>query len=305
MILEYLKLFASLTKDYEERFLTESPGVIENDWWEALQFFFSKVFYRGRRDFISEEVERRVIASLSRYFNNVDIRDLEFDKLKEGNWKETREELMKEIGKGKIGSALDIDLTISTLTFVSSIQDKNIVNHSVTNIRSGQIYKHYNELQRIRGMGPKVSSLYLRDLVSLFDLEEHLKNEQDFATVMPVDTWIRKITKSLRIAGEKANDADIVSVLIKESEESNVSPILINQGIWYVGTRSFETCFDRILKAVEEMKQGENVEASKHLVECARILEVLLSLEKDQGQRSRLEDYRRRLLSLAHASVQR
>ena len=270
--------------------------MIERDWWTALQFFFSKVFYRGRRDFISERVERCVIEALSKYFGNEGTRDSEFDRLKEENWNEAREELRKGIGKGKIGSTLDIDLTICTLRFISSLPDKNIVNQSVEKIKSKQICMHSKELQEIRGVGPKVSSLYLRDLVSLFDLEEHLENERDFATVMPVDTWIRKITKSLGIAGQMAKDAEIVSALIAESKKENVSPILINQGIWYVGTRSFECCFERVLRAIEEMGRGKTLEAPKHLAECVRILEVIGSLERGQHEKLLLEDYKRRLM---------
>jgi len=291
------KIFESVTKDYEERFLTDSPQIIENDWWKALQFFFSRVFYQGRRDEVSEEVERRVIKATSGYFREEAIRDSEFERLKGGNWKEFRDELRKTIGRGKMGKPLDIDLTISTMEFVSQLRDKNIVNDSVRKIKLGKILVHSKELQRIRGVGPKISSLYLRDIVSLFKLTNYLRNDQDFEVVMPVDTWIRKIAKSLRIVEEDSKDNEIVRTVIQRCKENNISPIQINQGIWYIGTQSFEPCFNRVLKAVEEIKTGKTKAASNKLAECVGILEVLESLEEDKDERSRLENYRRRILS--------
>lgn len=127
-----LKLFASLTKDYERRFLPEPRQPLENDWWKALQFFFDRVFYQGRRDDISAEVERRVIRVLSKYFSNEVIRDSEFERLKKENWKEVSQELRKTIGKGKMGKQRDIELTISTIKFVSSLQDKNLINYCIS-----------------------------------------------------------------------------------------------------------------------------------------------------------------------------
>lgn len=293
-----MKLFASLTKDYERRFLTEPRQPLENDWWKALQFFFDRVFYQGRRDDISAEVERRVIRVLSRYFSNEVIRDSEFERLKKENWKEVSQELRKTIGKGKMGKQRDIELTISTIKFVSSLQDKNLINYSVKKIKSGKIHVHSTELQdKIKGVGPKTSSLYLRDTVSLFSLENFLENEQDYEAVMPVDTWIRKITKSLGLVGQDDTDNQIVRTIIEKCKDGNISPLEINQGIWYVGTHSFELCFDRVLKAIEEMKKGRAHEASNQLLECVGVLEVLSSLEEDPDERARLKDYVKRLSS--------
>lgn len=299
--MEYLKLFASLTKDYEERFLTDSTEMLENDWWEALRFFFGRVFYQGRRDDISKEVERTVIEALMKHFGDKAKRDLEFERLKKENWNGVNKELKEKIGKRKIGKPLDIDLTVYTLNFISSpaIPDRNIVNYTVRKIKLGEISMHSKELQdKIRGVGPKISSLYLRDVVSLFDLENCLRNG-DYEAVMPVDTWIRKIAKNLEIVrNSKAKDNEIVRAIIDMCKENNISPIQINQGIWYIGTQRFEPCFNRVLKAMEETKKGRTQEASNQLVECAEILEVLSSLEKDQDERSYQENYKRRLLSL-------
>jgi len=298
-----LRLFASLTEDYEERFPTDSKELLKNDWWKALQFFFGRAFYQGRRDVISEEVERRVINVLSRYFSDEVIRDSEFDRMKEEGWKKVRQELEETIGKGKMGKKRDIVETIDTMMFVYSLPERNIVNYSVREIRLGKIHMHFRELQHaIEGVGPKISSLYLRDIVSLFDLGKCLRTEQDYRAVMPVDTWIRKITKSLGfVRQERPKDNEIIKAIVEKCKESNISPIRINQGIWYAGTHSFEACFDRVLKALEEMKKGIAQEASNQLLECIGILEVLISLEEDRDEIIRLKDHISRLSSLVQS----
>ena len=43
---------------------------LEENWWEALKFFVTRLFYQGRRDDLSIRVERKAFEVLGKYFND-------------------------------------------------------------------------------------------------------------------------------------------------------------------------------------------------------------------------------------------
>lgn len=56
---------------------------LENDWWYALNFFFSHSFMRGRRDELSNEYYQFTISALEDYFSIKSFAlDISFKKLK-------------------------------------------------------------------------------------------------------------------------------------------------------------------------------------------------------------------------------
>ena len=99
---------------------------------------------------------------------------------------------------GKAGKARDVEMIISALRFANGLDDQNLVAHSVLRMQAGELAGHYAELQAARSpgviiqVGPKVAAFYLRDLVSLFSLDEGL-SDSDAALLQPVDVWVRRL----------------------------------------------------------------------------------------------------------------
>jgi hypothetical protein len=92
----------------------------------------------------------------------------------------------------------------------------------------------YQKITEIKGIGPKVGSLVLRDMVALYDLESRI-DPSDYHYLQPVDTWIRRIGPLLSDEiDEKTADWVIAGKLAKLCRRNRVSGVRFNQGVQYL-----------------------------------------------------------------------
>jgi hypothetical protein len=134
-----------------------------------------------------------------------------------------------------------------------AIGSANIILTSKENLAQGQVTQAWEGLQKIRGTGPKIASLFLRDIAVQFELIPMIP-PQDRWRLQPVDVWVRRAVSSLREDKER-EDANIPSK-DKEIAEWLVNnctkPELANQGIWYFGAQIAESKF-RLDKAIKDV----------------------------------------------------
>lgn len=222
------------------------------DWWEALKFFLTRIFYQGRKDEVSEKVEKKVLEVLGEYFNSPLKRDENFRILMSRDWDELRQHLENEIGKGKIGRGRDVDMVIDTFKFISRIPDKNIVKYSIQMISQGRLKELWNGLQKskskngIKSIGEKIASLYARDLVTVFNLEDKI-SYKDQKYLQPLDTWVRGVIKKIGI--REKDDEKIRQKIVEKCQQANQSAIRFNEGAWYIGRHSFDILFEILLRS--------------------------------------------------------
>jgi len=247
---EIIKKIATYSDKFVEKYLAnvfDGCGMLK-DWWQALRYFLHYSFYQGRTDTISERVEKKAMDILERYFARKSKDEL--IRLRKENFDRIREELQKAIGKGKVGRGRDIDMVISILDFVSGLkeEDKNVVRYSISKIKEGDLEGHFRELDQIFSIGPKVASLYLRDLVHIYSLEKSIK-DKDKIYLQPIDVWVRKVAvKTGIIKDGKLSDDEVRRRIVKACEKIGVSPIKFNQGAWYVGSHSFDILLENLNK---------------------------------------------------------
>ncbi len=233
----YLLLGSGLTKEQ----------LLEN-WQAALKFFFSKAFYQGRTDIISARVEQAALEVLEPAFARADLRleDWDLDLL--------RSKLQEKVGKGKVGKARDIEMVISSLQYVNHLSDSNIVAYSIRCIRAGKIGQHYDEIQRARNeagivqVGPKIAAFYLRDVVSLFALEDKVSADFQF-TLQPVDVWVRRVAFETKMVPKEASDQYIRQAIIDLCDEEGCSPLQFNQGAWFAGAYAFPLLMEKLAES--------------------------------------------------------
>jgi hypothetical protein len=218
--------------------------LLEN-WQAALKFFFSKAFYQGKTDAISARVEEAALKVLALNFSRADLRlaDWDLDSL--------RRELHEKVGKGKVGKARDIEMVISSLQFVNQLPGSNIVAHSVWRIEAGDVGQHYDEIQRSRNkggivqVGPKIAAFYLRDVVSLYELENKVSAEFQF-TLQPIDVWVCRVAYDTGMVPSGASDKRIAKAIADLCSEERCSPLQFNQGAWYAGANPFGLLMERL-----------------------------------------------------------
>jgi hypothetical protein len=105
-------------------------------------------------------------------------------------------------------------------------------------IRSGHVHPHFDRLTSIRGVGPKIASLLLRDVCWLYNLE-HLVAPGDRLLLQPVDAWLRRVADRLteEVSGEQTPDWVIAGKVAKLTRRAGVSGIAFNMGVQYFGLR--------------------------------------------------------------------
>lgn len=101
-------------------------------------------------------------------------------------------------------------------------------------VQSGRVEPIHEKITDIKGIGPKVGSLVLRDMVALYDLESHI-DPSDYHYLQPVDTWIRRIGPMLtEEINDKTADWVIAGKLSKLCRRNRVSGVRFNQGVQYL-----------------------------------------------------------------------
>ena len=238
---------------YVKEYLGKYDGdELKKDWWAALNFFFDHSFYQGRRDDVSTM-----------------IRDVAFDALKDVLGSEPDEMLRvltrldsdgiitrqtrtnpiwasllknrKVIAGGKmrehhVGKRADRIMVITTLALVAKLGDHNIVNYSLGQMTAGpgEFYQTLTGPNKpIFSVGDKIASFWMRDLVSLYNLESSIA-EEDLLTIEPIDTWVRQLTVKIGIAEKGDPDEVIRQRIIEACKANGISPFRYNQGAWYL-----------------------------------------------------------------------
>lgn len=220
---------------------------LTDDPWAAFRFFLGRAMYQGRSDDVSERVEQRAVETLDAFWTdegfNLGLHESAI-----------REALLSRIGPRKVGKVRDVDMVMSALDFVDRLPEwanRNIANYSIERIKAGDTSSHYRELQRsessggIIQVGPKIAAFYLRDIVSLYGLEDAV-GPAGAACLQPVDTWVRRIAEKLEIARPRAGDDEVKQSIVDLCAQCGCSSALFNQGIWYLATHARDLLLDGV-----------------------------------------------------------
>jgi hypothetical protein len=256
--LHYTKMCEKQKKGLE----ITSWGMLLNDWWRALIFFFDRAFYQGRKDVLSSAFESAAIKAIEDVLGTSnDIRTVKLWKLyNEGflakqNW-DRRDNVLNNALKrkyevdGKLrgtGKQGDRRMVINTFEFICDKAPPkkvplNLVQYITENVRKKKLPLLAEELDAIWQIGPKIYSLILRDTIDFFELNKFV-SPADFKYLQPVDTWVEQLAEKLGINGNKSQ---ISEKLVEVCNKNNVNPIKFNQGAWYLASHSFEIVCDNL-----------------------------------------------------------
>lgn len=142
---------------------------------------------------------------------------------------------------------------------------ENLIKTSKEAIARSQIKEAWEKVKRIRGVGPKIASLFLRDVAVQFELAP----SQDRWLLQPVDIWVRRAVFLLN--RNKMKDGDVARWLVTNCDE----PELANQGIWYFGAQIAGSNF-RLRKSIEYPSYAEEI-LQEHMASLKAAVEALES----------------------------
>ena len=238
-------------KDHLKKHANEKE-VLSQDWWMSLHFWFDRAFYRGRQDMLSEKIEKRAFKVLEKLLGGTNKkRKAELDLLaKEGwlkreQWKSQRNPLQEALSKGEVNNRYDRLLVISTLAFLQTLPENNIISWTIKQKRLKDVYEQLNKLFAV---GDKIASFYLRDVVDIFKLREVVKKQGNEIYVQPIDTWVRQVAIEIGLASKNDKDNIVKKAITDACHKFSVDPIRFNQGAWYIGSNSFKIVIDNLTK---------------------------------------------------------
>jgi hypothetical protein len=121
--------------------------------------------------------------------------------------------------------------------------------------QTGRIEPQFMRMVDVRGVGPKLTSLILRDVVFLAGLEDAL-DPADRIYIQPIDKWIRLLAPYVVDEPDADEMADwiLAGKIAKYTRRAGVSGIRFNMGATYFGLRevrvpeNLERCIVRLLE---------------------------------------------------------
>lgn len=97
--------------------------------------------------------------------------------------------------------------------------------------QNSNIQNAFNLVKSIRGVGNKIASLYLRDLVDVMNII--LNNVQNRYLLQPIDIWVERTVKILA-NNQGMNQNQIANWIVNISARYNINPERVNMGMWFL-----------------------------------------------------------------------
>jgi endonuclease III len=148
----------------------------------------------------------------------------------------------------------------TTITeFIKTICEKhdyNLLKWIKMMLEEGYLEEVFNQLVKVRGIGPKIASFYLRDITYAFELEKVI-DKKNARYIQPIDVWTRRAAK-VWANNQKKSDKGYAEIIIQKCEEVGASYVLVNTGLWFLGSQicKLETLFNKILiDGIKELKR--------------------------------------------------
>jgi len=262
---EAFKQLERIGKEHMEKWGSQQKTFDELDAFEALRDFIRYGFYRNRTD----ELAGRYIKYAHDAFSDVS-QALENPKERVRLLAKKKNDLVNSF-KNKVGLAfpyskakgihpIDIKFLESVCNdFVPSLSKYNYHVRKLCRFyfKKGNLESLSKCFKSVNGVGQKIASLYLRDMLMLYERSSEVEKLTDKLTreemllVYPIDTWVKQISK--RLLREKKDEKEIASLIIEKCENLGVSALFVNHGIWYLGAKSIDFILDN-LDRIEMLK---------------------------------------------------
>ena len=114
---------------------------------------------------------------------------------------------------------LSLDNTVTLYQHICSLINQN-----------QDIIQSFNFLRTIRGIGDKIASFYLRDLVAISNI--NLSNIQNRWLLQPIDIWVERTIKTLN-RNQNMNKQQVAHCIVDNSIQYHLNPERVNMGIWF------------------------------------------------------------------------
>jgi hypothetical protein len=105
----------------------------------------------------------------------------------------------------------------------------DVIEAARSELAAGSVRHAFECLDRVRGVGPKIASFFLRDVAVRFSIEPL----HDRELLQPIDVWVRRYVT--RFTGAAAPVGDILAAQLICA--NSAAPEAANQGLWYFASQ--------------------------------------------------------------------
>ena len=260
-LFHHLRRLMKLSEDADHDTIKEAL----EDPYKSLQTFYGHYAF-SRRGKDRDDLARAALAALEQIQKDKPFSDVlkaedgvELWELFEENCKKYNRKSNENQNRGMIQGMLELSQEIYRIDKVGSIA--TWLTDGVA--QSEQLETQFLRVVDIRGVGPKSTSTFFRDILYIFDMEDAI-DPADKIYVQPIDRWLRLMSRY--VVPEKGMDtaADwiVAGKVSKYSRRARVSGLRFNMGTTYFGQKivrepdKFESCIKQILiDAAEQQKQ--------------------------------------------------
>ncbi|HEC93021.1 MAG TPA: hypothetical protein ENI51_08545 [Candidatus Atribacteria bacterium] len=279
------KLLNRISSIYQNYFLYEEifKEQFENG-YQALVCFLKSYAYE--RQGAPKAYSRIAIKCISNRFKNVHNWNVPTKDDSKNIWKE-----YKQIAKNDFNikvnekqNPLNEDRGVISKMNLNNIS--NIAVYIRDLIDSDDTNKAHYFMKEIRGIGEKISSFYLRDIVYLAKLGED--NISDLHLLQPIDTWLEQTLEIIFPSKLQNSLREKQKLIVDLCKKSDVSSISFNQGAWVLGSQiagDFET-FKSALTNYDfaQLIISEHInEKERYLSELKNVLGILRNKTDKNG----------------------
>ena len=206
---------------------------LRNDPQYALVFFYQRTFARAggeQADYSATAIRALRIAARPAGFESLMSKPTADEIL----WKRFLD-ICRSQGK-KPNAKLNREVVSGIARFSMKSDKRNIAARFEEQIVRDGLAEAYLSLRQLRGVGKKIASFLLRDLVTALEIEDQIPKDALWL-LQPVDTWIKATAVYLWPDLARTTESFIAFYLTKQCLKHNVSPIRFNQGAWYYGSK--------------------------------------------------------------------
>jgi hypothetical protein len=116
-------------------------------------------------------------------------------------------------------------------------------------VASKDLRKAHDTLQLIRGIGPKIASLFLRDVALDRNLPEVDLGDREL--LQPIDVWLRRVAERLTQRCFGKDDEEAAQHVVQLADNAGCCALSLNAGSWYFGAQVARTLqnLDEALKS--------------------------------------------------------
>ena len=127
----------------------------------------------------------------------------------------------------------------ATVFVAELIEDRhNIVSWAARMASGGWASAAFVQLQSLRGIGPKIAALFLRDVVTSHGIAESTLDDR--RCILPVDVWVRRGISELVKRPELLNeshDRQTCDAAIAWADSHELRIATLDAGLWMLGAR--------------------------------------------------------------------